>query len=171
LKNIPAKVILRGIIAQDLGQRGLGREASEIGQKRDVLIIGIGLLNFLDGTGRLPRCDEALRAGREIVFDPTVQLAEFITGDRSEHVVFDVVVHVPVEELHHGINRECAAAKAKIGHIILQTDVLSGVAERVLSARGVAIGPAASFAPVRSRKAGEAPQEASSSHRRSVLAS
>ena len=43
--------------------------------------------------------------------------------------MLDVIIHVPVEELHERIDRERAAAEPEIGHVILQADVLRVVAE------------------------------------------
>jgi len=81
-----------------------------------VLVVGIDFLDFLDGGDLLPCGDETMRTGREIVFDEPVKPTELVAGNSREHVVFDMVIHMPVEELHEGVDRESPAAEAEIGH-------------------------------------------------------
>ena len=62
------------------------------------------------------------------MFDQSVEFPQVVTGYRCIHVVFDVVVHVPIEELEEWIEQDGPAADSKIGHVILQPDMLGGVA-------------------------------------------
>ena len=96
-----------------------------------MLIVGIGFLDFLDGVDFLPGGNNAVRRRREVVFDRAVEPAEAIAGDGGEHVMLDVIIHVPVDELHKGIERESAATETEVGHVVLEADVLRLVAEAV----------------------------------------
>ena len=58
-----------------------------------------------------------------------MQTTEFVTWDSSIHVVFSVVIHVPVEELNDGIEVNGATAEAEVRHFVLKADVLCRVAQ------------------------------------------
>ncbi len=45
-------------------------------------------------------------------------------------MVFGVVVHVPIEELHQGVEGKGPAAEPEVRHIVLQTDMLGVIAEK-----------------------------------------
>ena len=62
------------------------------------------------------------------MFDESVQSAEFVTRNRGIHVVFDVVVHMPVEKLDNWVEVNRAAAEAEVRYFVLKTHMLCGVA-------------------------------------------
>ena len=67
---------------------------------------------------------------REVAFDGRVQLAEPVARHAGVHVVFDVVIHVPVEEAEERIQDDRAGAEPKVWHVVLQADVLGVVAQK-----------------------------------------
>jgi len=96
-----------------------------------MLIIGIGLLDFLNGEDFLPCRDQPMRAVRKIMFDQPMQTFEPVARDGGKHMMLDVEIHVPIEELHEWVDRKCPAAEPKIRHAVLQADVLGGIAEHM----------------------------------------
>lgn len=67
---------------------------------------------------------------RHVVSDLIVQLFQVITGHTGEHMVFNVPVHAPIEELRQGSESHRADTLAEIWYILLQTAVL-GEADKV----------------------------------------
>ena len=61
--------------------------------------------------------------------DQAMEPIQIIARHGSEHVVLDVVIHLPVKKAKHRVEGECAAAQAEIIHIILKTHVLGVVAK------------------------------------------
>ena len=83
------------------------------------------------------------------MLDHAVELAQPVAGHRGEHVVFGMVVHVPVKELDEGIEVDGAAAEAEIGYFVLEADVLGGIAEEVQpGAKGLGEGHRQKYRPV-----------------------
>ena len=54
----------------------------------------------------------------QVVLDQPMQLAKVVTGNGGVHVVFGVVIHVPIEKLHDGIEVDRTAAKAEVGNFV-----------------------------------------------------
>ncbi len=67
---------------------------------------------------------------REVVFDQLMQATEPITGDRGVHVVFRMIIHMPIKKLDYGVDRKGPATKPKVGDVVLKTDVLGTVAKK-----------------------------------------
>ena len=101
------------------------------GQFGDVLVVGFAFLPLHNFRDVLPGFAQAVGAPGHLVCDHAVEFAQSVAGYRSEHMVFGVVVHVPVEKLDEGIEVDCTAAKAKIGNFVLQADVLGRITEEV----------------------------------------
>jgi len=57
-----------------------------------------------------------------------VQAMKGVAGDPGVHVVFRVVVHVPVKEADKRMERESSATEPVIRGVMLQADVLGVVA-------------------------------------------
>ena len=74
----------------------LGREATW--QFGDILVIGIQLLFFKNGDNLLPGFKQTHGTMRQVGFDLRMQLPEIVAWHCGVHVVFCVVVHVPVQE-------------------------------------------------------------------------
>ena len=74
---------------------------------------------------------EAMWRGRQILANQRMQLRQPIAGNGSIHVMFCVVMHVPVEKAEQRIQGDGATAEAKVRHIILQAGMLTVIAEVV----------------------------------------
>ena len=102
-----------------------------IGQGCSVLIRGINVLLGLDVGNLSPSGIEAMGSGGEVGFNERVQFFQIIARHGGKHVVLDVKIHVPVEELDKAIEREGTAAEAEIADLILQADVLGIIAKEL----------------------------------------
>ena len=96
-----------------------------------VLVLGIFHLLALDFCDVDPRFPEAVGAAGQIVLDPSVQTGEAVTGYGRVHMVFDVEVHMPVEELDDRVQVNRTAGEPEVGHLVGQAYVLGGVAHRL----------------------------------------
>ncbi len=65
----------------------------------------------------------------EIVADQPMEPIQIVARHGSEHVVLDMVIHLPVKKTEHRVEGECAAAQAEIIHVVLEPHVLGFVAE------------------------------------------
>jgi hypothetical protein len=79
----------------------------------------------------LPRFAQPIRTVWQFILDPTMQLSQTIAGHGSIHMVFYMVVHVPIQKLDKRIEIDGSTAKPKVRDLVLQTDMLSRVAEIV----------------------------------------
>ena len=77
----------------------------------------------------LPTGHQAGRAVRKVGLNLLMQLAEVVARHRGVHVVFRVVVHLPVQEAEERIQQDGPAAKPVIRHLILEPGVLGVVAQ------------------------------------------
>ena len=98
------------------------------GQHRDVLVVVVFVLFLLYNRNFLPGGADSMGARWKVVQNRLMQFRQIVARHRSVHVVFDVVVHVPVEKPEKRIHSECPAAEAEIRNVVLQADVLSVVA-------------------------------------------
>ena len=58
-----------------------------------------------------------------------VQFPQVVTGYRRVHMVFDVVVHVPVEESDERCEDHGSGVQTEIVNVVLEPDMLRVVAE------------------------------------------
>ena len=63
------------------------------------------------------------------MFDQFVEFSEVIARNGCVHVVFDMVVHLPVKEADDRMNGEGAAAEAEVINIVLEASMLCVVTE------------------------------------------
>ena len=76
-----------------------------------------------------PRADQ--RAGfRHVMGDRSAQLLEVKAGHRCIHMMFEMPVHVPVQELRHGIERDGTDALPEVGDVASQA-AMHGHADEV----------------------------------------
>ena len=57
-----------------------------------------------------------------------MQFPKVVTGYRRIHMVFDVIVHVPIEEGQKRIQNYGSGAESEIGYIVPKPCMLSAVA-------------------------------------------
>ncbi len=96
------------------------------GAGRQFLMDVIGLVaDLADHHGQEfpPRRPEAERGGA-VVPDRLVHAGQGVVGDHREHVVFDVVVHVPVDEPHRRRQQDGAAVQAVVEDVFGKARVL-----------------------------------------------
>ena len=70
------------------------------------------------------RLDQPVIRRRAVGLHQLVQLAQGMIGHHGEHVVFDVVAHVPVKIPIDGVQVDRAGVQAVIQHILCQTGML-----------------------------------------------
>ena len=58
------------------------------------------------------------------MFDQFVEFGQGVIGDQRKHVVFEVVVHVPVEVAVDGVHIDGAAVKAMVKDVFGETSML-----------------------------------------------
>ena len=58
------------------------------------------------------------------MFDPGVQLRQAVIGHHGKHMMFDMIVHVPVNKPADPVHIYGAAVKSVIGHVVGQPAVL-----------------------------------------------
>ena len=58
-----------------------------------------------------------------------MQFPKVVTGNRSIHMVFDVIVHVPIEKGQEGIQNYGSGTESEIGYIVPKPCMLSAVAQ------------------------------------------
>lgn len=102
----------------------------EIGQIRHKFIGGLDFLAAHDADDDAPRFVQAIGGIGQFVFDGLVHALQFVAGHASIHVVLDVVVHVPIQKLHDGIEINRTGAQAIVFDFVLQPDVLGVVAQK-----------------------------------------
>lgn len=83
------------------------------------MVVWIDCLAAKDGINFLPDPDEPMWGRREVVPDHPVEPVQMIARHGGEHVVLDMVVHLPIKKAEHRVERERAAAEAKIIHVVL----------------------------------------------------
>ena len=105
-------------------------DSTSFGQGCDILIRGVGILDFEDRCDFFPGRAEPAGTRRELVRNRTMQEAEIVAGNRGVHMMLGVVVHVPVQKLNNRVYGERPTAEPEIRHVVLQTDVLRVVAEK-----------------------------------------
>ncbi len=71
-----------------------------------------------------------MAARRQIVLDEPMKSSQPVAGNGGVHVMFNMIVHVPVKKLDDRISGEGAAAEPKIGYLVLQADVLRIAAKK-----------------------------------------
>lgn len=57
-----------------------------------------------------------------------MQFPKVVAGDRRIHMVFDVIVHVPIEEGKKWIKNYGSGTESEIGYIVRKSCMLSAVA-------------------------------------------
>ena len=62
--------------------------------------------------------------GGEIVFDRGVQVGQAVVGHHREHVVFDVVIHVPIDETADAVHVNGTAVEPVVDYVIGEARVL-----------------------------------------------
>ena len=102
----------------------------QIGQFRDKFVAGLDFLAAHDTDDNPPRLVQAVGGVGQFVLDGVVEALEFVAGDAGVHVVLDVVVHVPIQKLHDGIEVDGAGAQAVVFDFVLEPDVLGVVAQK-----------------------------------------
>jgi len=60
-----------------------------------------------------------------------MQSPKVVAGNPGEHVVFGVVVHVPIQKRQNWIECERPTANPKVGVFVGQTDVLGRIAQEL----------------------------------------
>ena len=71
-----------------------------------------------------------------VVPDGGVKLRQSVIGHHREHVMFDVVVHVPIKEARHRVHHHGPAVQAVVEHVLVEACML-GRAEHELQPRAV----------------------------------
>ena len=91
--------------------------------RRDEVI----LVGELAAQGR-PHLDEGFRDRPvrlgQVVPDRRVKLGQPVVGHHREHVVFDMVVHVPVNEPAHRVHVDGARVQPMVGDVVGQPAML-----------------------------------------------
>ena len=105
------------------------------------LVRRVALLAGERGEDLLVGRDRVRQRGRQLRLDLVVQLRERGVRDAREDVVFDVVVHVQVQEPEHRVHVDRACAVAVVEHVLAQSGVL-GDAEEHDQPLAVDAGPA-----------------------------
>ena len=100
-----------------------------LGQLGNVLVFRVLYLSVLNLSDLFPGFTQAAGAVGQVVFDEPVQATESVTWHCSIHMVFDMVVHMPVEKLDNWVEVDRAAAEAKVRHVVLKANMLCGVAQ------------------------------------------
>ncbi len=88
-----------------------------LGKFGDKNVVGIFFLLFENGNDFLPSSPESVRSPWKILFDGFAEPRQIVEGDSGEHMMFHVILHVPVEKGGQPTAGVCAATKAKICHI------------------------------------------------------
>ena len=65
------------------------------------------------------------------MFNHVVQLAEIVAGDGGIHMMFDVVIHVPVQKAQKRVENDGARIQAIIADIIRESRVLGFVTQEL----------------------------------------
>jgi len=78
------------------------------------LVTGLLLLTAQDGNDDTSRFVQAGRGVRKFMLYGAIQACQLVARHFGMHVMFDVVVHVPVEKLHNRVEVNRACAKAEI---------------------------------------------------------
>src|SRR3984957_6832608 len=84
-----------------LGHEAVNRPVVRSSSWRKLAFDEVRLVPQLVQQGRddlLQRCPHRRGGGRNVFLNRLVQVGKPVVGHRSEHVMFEVVVHVPVEE-------------------------------------------------------------------------
>ena len=66
---------------------------------------------------------------RTIILDQLMQTRQRMVGHQWEHVMFDVIVHVPVDEPADRVHMDRAAVEPVIENVFRETGVLGGVVD------------------------------------------
>src|SRR6266498_607592 len=90
-----------------------GLDAHLCREFRDELVRGLLLLTAQDDNDDAPRFVQAICGVWKFMLYGAMQACQFVARHSGIHVMFDVVVHVPVEKLHNRVevNRACAQAE------------------------------------------------------------
>ena len=72
-----------------------------------------------------------MRRGREIAGNGGAEFRQIEERDGREHVMFDVVMHIPVEEGRQPRASKRAATEPKVRRIRRETEMLRGFAEEI----------------------------------------
>ena len=101
---------------------GSSRRAGASGgvrHRRVELVARFRLLAAPDLAHLAPGAQEAAHR-RHVVGHRAMQGLQVVAGHAREHVVFEMPVHAPVEELRQRVERDRAHAFAEIGHVVAQ---------------------------------------------------
>jgi hypothetical protein len=71
--------------------------------------------------------DQAVAGGRALILDHRVDLRQPVVGHHREHVVFDVVVHVEVQEPEHRVEINGARVQAVVVDVLVHRRMLGQV--------------------------------------------
>lgn len=83
-----------------------------------------------------PGGKQSFRRHREIACDYPPQLGQIVVWDRRKHMVFDVIIHIPVEKANDRPGEVGSRTLPPIGHIGLHSEVLRRVGENTKPSRG-----------------------------------
>ena len=104
---------------------------------RDKCVVRIRPLLPVDLQNPLPRRPQAMRCGWHVVLDELSKFGEIEKRDGGEHVVFDVVLHVPIEKCGQPRASVGPAGEPVVGHVWRQTEVLGRPGEETEPAAGL----------------------------------
>ena len=100
------------------------------GKQRPMLERGIVVL-FLDYREDLaPNGPQAGFERWEIVCDQAMKFRKIVERNCGVHVVFDMVVHLPIEKLGEPVHFECPRIESEVSYIVHQSDMLRRGAEK-----------------------------------------
>jgi len=99
-------------------------------QLRDQDVIWVCLLPAVDLEHLFPGAPQPMMRRRQVVFDGLSQTRQVEERHGGEHVVLDVILHVPIEKRRQPRAGERAAAEAVIGHVRRHAVVLGKTAEK-----------------------------------------
>ena len=94
-------------------------------QLRNILILRLTLLpchNFFNMSPGLPK---TVRAIRHLVTDSLMQRAQTVARHGRIHMVFGVIIHMPVKKLDKRVEIDGPTTQPEIRHVVRQTNVLS----------------------------------------------
>ena len=92
----------------------------------------IGRIGFLDPLNRgnlPPGGHQPSGARRQVRLDETMEFAQFVARDGGVHMVFSVVIHLPIKEPDNRVQGKSPAGAAEIRDVVLQSNMLGVVAK------------------------------------------
>src|SRR5579863_7471940 len=121
------------------GRRGLagrgGHRLSRAGRQLAMNVIGrVAQLPNQRGDHLAIGGEEAVIGGRAVGLDRFVQGGQRVIGNEREHVMLDVIVHVPVDEAAERIEIHGAAVQPMVEDVVGKSDMLGEAGENMMPA-------------------------------------